>query len=193
MPVRVFVAPGPVPVMATPTLCVARAYPSAISTPSRSWRVAKTLRESEVRKGSHKGLRPPPEKPAIYCTPSCSRARITAAAPRIVLLPSHSSLRQPCRVALAARIRGPSQSPTLGGTDIPLSLPLVDAWLTPHSPPRYRQLPAHVPHPQASPPPRAERRSGLGSGSLAQCAHRRCDSLCWPGHNEAIKIIAHPP
>src|SRR5262245_26769484 len=40
--------------------------------------------EPEARKGSHRGLRPPPENPAIYCTPSCSRARITASAPRMV-------------------------------------------------------------------------------------------------------------
>src|SRR5262249_19718352 len=61
----------------------------------RSWRVAKTCREFELRKGSHRGARPPPEKPVINFTPSCSKARTTASAPRMVSLPSYCVLQLP--------------------------------------------------------------------------------------------------
>src|SRR5262245_32021248 len=90
--------------------------------------------ESEVRKGSHRGLRPPPEKPAIYCTPSFSRARITASAPRMASPSSEHSLLQSCRVAITARIGRAHEHAALGIADDQLYFPVIDARLTPHYP-----------------------------------------------------------
>src|SRR4029453_15752841 len=90
--------------------------------------------ESEVRKGSHRGLRPPPEKPAIYCTPSFSRARITPSAPRMASPSSEHSLLQSCRVTITAWIGRTHEHTALGITDDQLHFPVVDAWLTPHHP-----------------------------------------------------------
>src|SRR4029079_14254927 len=83
--------------------------------------------DSEVRKGSHRGLRPPPEKPAIYCTPSFSRARITASAPRMASPSSEYALLQSCRVAIAARIGRAHEHAALGITDDQLHFPIIDA------------------------------------------------------------------
>src|SRR5215471_7649620 len=88
--------------------------------------------DSEVRKGSHRGLRPPPEKPAIYCTPSFSRARITASAPRMASPSLEHSLLQSCRVAIAARIGRTHEHAALGIADDQLYFPVIDARLTPH-------------------------------------------------------------
>src|SRR5262245_43698856 len=90
--------------------------------------------ESEVRKGSHRGLRPPPEKPAIYCTPSFSRARITASAPRMASPSSEHSLLQSCRVAITARIGRAHEHATLGITDDQLHFPVIDAGSPWHHP-----------------------------------------------------------
>src|SRR5262249_29179155 len=95
---------------------------------------AKTRIESEFRKGSHRGARPPPEKPAIYFTPSCSRARITASAPRMVSLPFRSSQLEPHRVAITTRIGRPHQHTTLRITDDHLGFAVVDARPTPRHP-----------------------------------------------------------
>src|SRR5215831_12378064 len=88
--------------------------------------------DSEVRKGSHRGLRPPPEKPAIYCTPSFSRARITASAPRMASPFSEYALLQSRRVAIAARVGRAHEHAALGITDDQLYFPVIDARLTPH-------------------------------------------------------------
>src|SRR5215510_2332947 len=88
--------------------------------------------ESEVRKGSHRELRPPPENLAIYCTPSFSRARITASAPRMASPSSKHSLLQSCRVAITARIGRAHEHATLGITDDQLHFPVIDARLTQH-------------------------------------------------------------
>src|SRR5439155_13320451 len=90
--------------------------------------------ESEVRKGSHRGLRPPPEKPAIYCTPSFSRARITASAPRMASPSSAHSRLQSCRVAITARIGRAHKHAALGITDDQLHFPVIDARATRHYP-----------------------------------------------------------
>src|SRR5215470_1237391 len=88
--------------------------------------------DSEVRKGFHRGLRPPPEKPAIYCTPSFSRARITASAPRMASPSSEHSLLQSCRVAITAWVGRAHEHAALGITDDQLYFPVIDARLTPH-------------------------------------------------------------
>src|SRR5215468_4698814 len=90
--------------------------------------------ESEVRKGSHRGLRPPPEKPAIYCTPSFSRARITASAPRMASTSSKDVCLQGCRVAIAARIGRAHKHAALGITDDQLHFPVIDVGSPWHHP-----------------------------------------------------------
>src|SRR4029453_12791627 len=90
--------------------------------------------QSEVRKGSHRGLRPPPENPAIYCTPSFSRTRITASAPRMASPSSEHSLLQSRRVAITARIGRAHEHATLGITDDQLHFPVIDTGPTWHYP-----------------------------------------------------------
>src|SRR5215470_13991302 len=133
--------------------------------------------DSEVRKGFHRGLRPPPEKPAIYCTPSFSRARITASAPRMASPSSEHSLLQSCRVAIAARVGRAHEHATLGITDDQLYFPVIDAWLTPHHAvpqgfkPAYRRLRHLGLHPHLHLPVE-RRRISTREAPPAGCFHR---------------------
>src|SRR5882757_4942556 len=80
MPVTRFVAPGPLVAIATPTLPVTRANPSAANTAPCSCRV-RTCRTPLPSRASYKGIIAPPGYPNTRSTPSARRHCRTMSAP----------------------------------------------------------------------------------------------------------------
>src|SRR5271163_1063037 len=80
MPVTRFVAPGPLVAMATPTLPVTRAYPSAAKTAPCSCRV-RMCRTPLPSSASYSGMIAPPGYPNTRSTPSARRHCKTMSAP----------------------------------------------------------------------------------------------------------------
>src|SRR5215472_5183748 len=80
IPVTKFVAPGPLVAIATPTLPVTRAYPSAANTAPCSWRV-RMWRTPLPSSASYSGMIAPPGYPNTSSTPSARRQRRTISAP----------------------------------------------------------------------------------------------------------------
>src|SRR6267378_2035483 len=80
IPVTRLVAPGPLVAMATPTLPVVRAYPSAANTAPCSWRV-RMCRTPRPSSASYNGMIAPPGYPNTRSTPSARRHRKTISAP----------------------------------------------------------------------------------------------------------------
>src|SRR5215469_947517 len=122
MPVTRLVAPGPLVAMATPTLPVTRAYPSAANTAPCSCRV-RMWRTPLPSSASYSGMIAPPGYPNTRSTPSARRQRRTTSAPLAIHNLPPGSL---CRLRFLALFGQPRHHVAQLGADFFDGMKLLD-------------------------------------------------------------------